>query len=100
MSKHVIAFRTPVIVLLVLLVGSRVSAQLVPGDVVFLQDGQSALKAAVLKADQNNGNRTVISEFGVRGAGPDLGTVYGGLAFGPSGDLFVSGSGGTAIFRI
>jgi hypothetical protein len=100
MSKHVIAFRTTVMALVVLLVVSRASAQLTTGDVVFLQDALGSQKAAVLKADQTNGNRTVISQFGVRGAGPDFNWTIGGIDFGPNGDLFVPGNSGTAIFRI
>src|SRR4051812_36718983 len=100
MSRPVIAFRILSIVLLLLCVNRHAGAQPVPGDVVFLQDPNGSLPAAVMTADQTTGNRTVVSEFGVRGSGPDFNFTIGGIDLGPNGELYVSGSQSSTILRI
>jgi hypothetical protein len=83
--------------LFVFVCAAPVSAQLTSGDIVFLQDSP-----AVLKADPVTGARTIISQFGVRGTGPNFGNAggaYGGLVVSPTGEIFVHGAN-TAIYKI
>lgn len=61
------------------------------GDIVFSIDGAgSGANNAVLKADPVTGNRTVISQTGVIGSGPDFGSLIGGLALDPSGNILLA----------
>jgi hypothetical protein len=67
------------------------AATLNAGDVVFSQDGGgSGANNAVLKADPVTGNRTLISQTGVLGTGPDFGSLIGGLTLDPVGNILLA----------
>jgi hypothetical protein len=86
------------------------SAALVNGDVLYLQDRSQVpnppdpkpkpIPPAVVHVDRSTGGRAILSQFGVRGAGPDFDYSIGGIDVSPQGDIYVAGTGGSSIFRI
>ena len=55
---------------------------------------------AVVSANPVTGNRTLISQPGVRGSGPDFGSLIGGLTLDQSGNILLAGFDAGAIFKI
>src|SRR5262245_4454624 len=86
--------------LLALLLVYGASAAIPPEDFLFLNDSVSGQPAAVVQADRITGNRTIVSQFGVRGAGPNFDYSIGGIDVAPNGNIYVSGPNGSSIFKI
>jgi streptogramin lyase len=76
-------------------------AELNHGDIVFSQDdaGQGPHNA-VLKYVPSTGERIVISQPTVRGAGPDFGSLIGGLTLDGHGGILLTGFEAASVFRI
>jgi sugar lactone lactonase YvrE len=69
--------------------------------IIFAQDGAgSGAQNAVLMANPVNGNRQIISQTGVRGSGPDFGSLIGGLTVDAAGDILMTGFDASAVFKI
>lgn len=86
-------------------------ARLNYGDIVYSQDGAgNGPNNAIFVADPTTGNRTIISQPGVIGSGPDFSSLIFGIAIEPTGQILLGGQGFTlspgpsiyftSIFRI
>ena len=92
------------------MVGAILSVVLVPhawtaglsfGEIVFSQDGAGSGAAnAVLKANVATGERSVISQFGVRGSGVDFGSLIGGMSLDYQGNILLTGFSVGGVFQI
>ena len=75
--------------------------QLYYGDIVYSRDDAGSGPAnAVYKLDGGAGDPVVVSQPGVRGSGPDFGSIIGGMAVDSEYQILLLGFDGAAIFRI
>jgi hypothetical protein len=76
-------------------------AQLYHGDIVYSRDDAgSGSQNAVYKLDGGTGDPIVVSQPGVRGSGPDFGSLIGGMAVDSEYQILLLGFDGAAIFKI
>jgi hypothetical protein len=83
------------------LMASSALGQLNHGDIVFSRDDAGSGRFnAVLKTVSGSGQQVVISQPGVRGSGPDFGSLIGGLAIDHANNILLTGFDAESVFKI
>jgi hypothetical protein len=84
-----------------LLCAAPALGQLYYGDIVYSRDDAgSGPRNAVYKLDRGIGEPIVVSQPGVRGSGPDFGSLIGGMAVDSEYQILLLGFDGGALFKI
>jgi hypothetical protein len=90
-----------IVSVLLLFAGGSAFGQLYHGDIVYSRDDAGSGKFnAVYKLSGGTGDPIVVSQPGVRGNGPDFGSLIGGMAVDSGYNILLLGFDANAIFKI